>query len=169
MFEIRIVLRELQRPLVIGQRVGDLAAPLIDLRHRAVGGEIVGSGGEDDRQLGLRLVEMSELGERAAEGDAGREIIGVIREAGAADAHGLFVFAGAAALFSELRKSNRRRVRLDPASQFEKRGLSPLTATYGDEPCTCASRRATEVVTSRDHLVADNVPGSVDDVRLGAG
>lgn len=42
-----------------------------------------------------------------------------MREAGAADVYRLIVIAGAAAFFSELRKSNRRRVRLDPASQFD--------------------------------------------------
>ncbi len=42
-----------------------------------------------------------------------------MREAGAADIYRLIVIAGAPAFFSELRKSNRRRVRLDPASQFD--------------------------------------------------
>ena len=43
----------------------------------------------------------------------------MIREAGAADADGFVVVARAAALLRQLRKSNRRRVRLDPASKFE--------------------------------------------------
>ena len=61
----------------------------------------------------------AELDQGAAERDARGEIAGVIGEAGAADADGFVVVAGAAALLGELRKSNRRRVRLDPASQFE--------------------------------------------------
>ena len=43
-----------------------------------------------------------------------------MREPGAADRDRFIVGAGAAALFGELRKSNRRRVRLDPASKFEQ-------------------------------------------------
>ena len=68
-FQIRIVLRELQRLLVVRQRLRHLRALLKDLRHRAVGGEVVGSGVEDDGQLGVGFVEAPELGERAAEGD----------------------------------------------------------------------------------------------------
>ena len=61
MFELGIVLGELQRLLVVRKRLRQLPAPLIDLGHRAVRGEIVGRGVEDDRQLGLRFVEASEL------------------------------------------------------------------------------------------------------------
>jgi len=42
----------------------------------------------------------------------------VIRQAREADRDRFVILAGAAALFGELRKSNRRRVRLDPASQL---------------------------------------------------
>ena len=91
-------------------------------------------------QLGVRFVETSELDQRAAERDACGEIVGMICEAGAADADGLVVIAGAAALLGELRKSNRRRVRLDPASQFEQSWVvaghaclaSPSTAIVDD-------------------------------------
>ena len=79
------------------------------------------------RQLGVRFVETSELDERAAERDARGEVVGMVRKAGAADADGLVVIARAAALLGELRKSNRRRVRLDPASEFEKSWVIPVT------------------------------------------
>ena len=75
---------------------------------------------EHDGELRLRFFQASELDQGAAERDACREVVGVICEAGAADADGFVVGAGAAALFCELRKSHRRRVRLDPASQFQK-------------------------------------------------
>ena len=61
----------------------------------------------------------SELDQGAAERDPRGEVVGMVREAGAADGDGLVVGAVAAQLFRELRKSNRRRVRLDPASKVE--------------------------------------------------
>ena len=49
---------------------------------------------------------------------ARREIFRVSREAGAAIAHRLVIAAETAVFFSQLRKSNRRRILLDPASKF---------------------------------------------------
>jgi hypothetical protein len=67
----------------------------------------------------LCFIELAELGQRAAQGDARGQIIGMMRQAGAADVDRFLVVAGAPVFFSELRKSHRRRVRLDPASKIE--------------------------------------------------
>jgi len=42
----------------------------------------------------------------------------VLCEAGATDAHGFVVLTGTAVFFGELRKRNRRRILLNPASKF---------------------------------------------------
>lgn len=54
-----------------------------------------------------------------------------MNETGAADRDGFLGFAGAPAFFGELRKSNRRRVLLDPASQFVNASTHATAAAYG--------------------------------------
>ena len=70
-------------------------------------------------------------------------------EAGAADADGFIVVAGAAAFFGELRKSNRRRVRLDPASQFEQSWVVAAHALFYGAIVRRLRRRRRLAVASR--------------------
>ena len=121
--QIRIVLRQLQCATVVHQRFAHQAAPLIDLGQGANRGEVAGGRIEDECQLGEGVVKFIELDERAAERHPRRQVVRMMNEAGAADADRFFVRAGAPALFSELRKNNRRRVRLDPASKLENAWL----------------------------------------------
>ena len=98
------------------QGVGRLAAPLKNLGEAANGRQIVGRVDEDGMKLVLRLVEPVERQQCASEGDPGREIARMNSQPGATDLDRFFVLAGAPVLFRELRKGDRRRVLLDPAS-----------------------------------------------------
>ena len=71
----------------------------------------------DALQLTLRLLEVSELQQRAAERDAGGQIVGIGGEAGPAHGDGFFGPPGAAELFGKLGESNRRRILVEPASK----------------------------------------------------
>ena len=118
-FEVWVVPGEIERALVIPERLLHLPAALQNLRQSTNGGEVVWHAGDDDLELGLRRVELAELDQRAAQGDTRREIAGVADEAGAADLGGFLVGAEPPAFLCQLRKSNRRRIPLDPASKFE--------------------------------------------------
>ena len=87
-------------------------------------------------------------------------------QAGAANARPLHRYRRAAALFGELRKSNRRRVRLDPASQLEQSWIVRGHALfYGTTvQALLGRRRASEAV---GHGHGDNVdPAASVGVRL---
>ena len=86
-------------------------------REAAERRQVLGRGAQDARELRGCLVEVFEIDERATERHAGRQVIGMMRETFAADANGLLELAGAATLLRELRKGQRRRILLDPASQ----------------------------------------------------
>ncbi len=118
--EVDVVLRELQRTAIVHEGLAHQAAALIDLREGADRRQVARRRIENSGQFGERLVEAVELDEGAAQRDAGGEVIGMVREAGAADLDGFVVGAVAAQLFRELRKRHRRRVRLDPASEVEE-------------------------------------------------
>jgi hypothetical protein len=78
---------------------------------------MLGRRSEHGRQFRERVVELSKVEQRAAERGARGEILGMDRHTGAADAHGFRRAAGAAELFGERRKRQRRRILLDPAPQ----------------------------------------------------
>ena len=69
-------------------------------------------------EFALRILELPELDQRPAEGDARGEIRRVNFEAGAADVDSFLKHRRAPVLFSELGESNRRRVLLDPSSEI---------------------------------------------------
>ena len=91
---------------------------MVNLGDAADGRQVFRRGSEDVFQLGVRRVEVVHLEQRAPERDAGGQIAGMDREARAAGLDRLFVAASAPVLFGELRKRNRRRVLLDPASKL---------------------------------------------------
>ena len=94
------------------------AATLLDIGQLPNGGEIVGGGLQDIFELDRRLVVLSRLQQGSAKRDTRRQIRGVLGQTGAADADRLVELPGPAMLLRELRKSNRRRILLDPASKF---------------------------------------------------
>lgn len=167
LLEIRIVAGERQRRAVLRERLLEVAAPMMDFRDAANGGEILGRALQHELQLGLRLVQLVELDERAAERDARGEITGMNGEAGAGHRDRLFVCAGAAALLGELREGDRRRVFLNPASKvfnprkighgygtvtrFEKTPVRPrLSVTVSVTVNEPAAGNACEVVGDAD-------------------
>ncbi len=124
--QIGIVARERQRRAVLRERRGKLAAAMMNFGDAADGCEIFGCALEDRRELGQRLVELVQLDQRTAEGDAGREIRRVYREAGATDVNRFLVLPRPPAFFGELREGDRRRILLDPASKI----FDPLTVGH---------------------------------------
>ena len=91
---------------------------MMDLRGAADRRKVLGRALEHNAQLLERVVGLVQLDERASERDASGEIAGMNGEAGAAHLDRFFVAAGAPAFFGELRKRNRRRILLDPASKI---------------------------------------------------
>ena len=69
-------------------------------------------------QFLLRVVVLLELDQCSSERDTRREVAGMLGEPGTSDANGLVEGADAAALFRQDGKGDRRRILLDPASQF---------------------------------------------------
>ena len=100
---------------------------LFDVGKLPNGGQVVGGRLQDILELGGRFVVPRHLQEGAAERDTGREIRGVLRQTGPADANGVFELAGPPMLLRELRKSNRRRILLNPASKF----FNPRVVRHG--------------------------------------
>jgi hypothetical protein len=99
--------------------------PGVDIGEPADGRQVLRSQAQHVLELGPRLLVLADLEERPAERHAGRQVGRVPLEAGAADGDRLLAPPGAAVLFREGRKRNRRRIHLDPASQFfDARALS---------------------------------------------
>ena len=96
LLEIGIVARERERGAVVRQRRGQIAAAVSDLGQAADRGQVLGRAGEHVLQLRLRVVELAELDERAAERHARGQIAGMKREAGAAGVDRFLVLPGAA-------------------------------------------------------------------------
>jgi len=99
--------------------------------ERALGDDIVRGGFEDQHELRLRLVDSAKLEERTAQGHSGREVRRMLIEAGPADPDGLLELAGPPVLLGKLRKRNRRRVLLDPASKIFNAWIVDHRLHYG--------------------------------------
>ena len=65
-----------------------------------------------------RLVETPGLEQRAAEGDAGRQVGGMPLQSGFTDGDRVLELSAAAIFLGERGERDRRRIQLDPASQF---------------------------------------------------
>jgi hypothetical protein len=94
------------------------SAPLLDISKLADRREIVWSCFEDVLELHDCLVVASHFEQGATERDASGEIGGMLRQTGPAHSNGFVELACTSMLFCELRKGNRRRILLDPASKF---------------------------------------------------
>ena len=91
---------------------------MMDLGQAADRGKIFRCAREHLVELALRLVELIQFEESPSERDPRGQVAGVNGEAGAADVDRLLALPGPSELFGELRKRNRRRIRLDPASKI---------------------------------------------------
>lgn len=96
---------------------------LNELIEAAARQQIVWSRAQNELEFGTRLLRLPEGRQRAAERHACREVCGVMGEPGAGDAHGVLELAAPPVLFRELRKHNRRRILLDPASELLDAGV----------------------------------------------
>ena len=100
------------------ERLAHQAAALIDLGQGADRRKVAGRHVQHVRQLREGLVEPVQFDEGAAEGDAGGQGFRMVLQAGAAHPHGFVVLAFAPEFLRQLGKRQRRRVGLDPASEF---------------------------------------------------
>lgn len=118
--EVGVVLRQFKGFAIQRQGLRQLSPLLEDFGQGAIGGGIVGGRLENQVEFDLGLVQPAELNQGSTERHARREAIGVVLQSGATDANGIVIGARLSALFRQLRKSDRRRVRLEPASQFQQ-------------------------------------------------
>ena len=95
-----------------------LARSLMYFRELAGGDEVVWRRIEDAKKLTARFLETVKLEEGPAQGDPRRQIGGMLREARLAHPNSFFEVSRPPVLLGKLRKSNRRRIRLDPASKI---------------------------------------------------
>ena len=120
LFEVGIVPNERERGPALHERRGNGALPLEHVGQSANRRKVLRRGTQHLLELLLRVLVLVELDERASESYARGQISRVRRQARAADIRGFVKHRRAAVLFRELRKSNRRRVLLDPSSEIFK-------------------------------------------------
>jgi hypothetical protein len=121
--EIGIVARQGQRGPILRERLDKLAAPVMNLRKAANGGQIFWRTLDDHRQFSLGVVVLSEFDERPAQRDARGQIARMDGEPGAADLDGFGMLPRPPVLLRELRERDRRRILLDPASKIFNPGI----------------------------------------------
>ncbi|HEX6463035.1 MAG TPA: hypothetical protein VFZ98_01225 [Vicinamibacterales bacterium] len=95
-----------------------VAKALVDLPQAPNSGEVLGRRAQHGLELLARGIQVAGLYQRAAQRDARRQIRGMPLKAGDAGFGRFVIPAEAPVLLRERRKRNRRRVGLDPASQF---------------------------------------------------
>ncbi len=131
---------------------------MVDLGQPSNGREIFGRDLQNLTQLHLGGIQFVHFDERATERHTRRQISRMDFEPGVAGSNRLLIAARSTVLFRELGKSNRRRVRLDPASKlldarivWHDRTLRRDRHSLGDY------RRLPGLVRDRQH--DDEVPG----------
>ena len=87
------------------------------LGESAYGGKVLRRVRGHALELLLRAIELSDLEQRAAKRDPRGKIFGMRDEAGLTDIDRFLKAAGPSELLGELRKRNRRRILLNPASK----------------------------------------------------
>lgn len=118
LLEVRIVPRDRKRRAVLCERFRKRTLAMVDIGEPANRREILRSALEHVLEFLLRLLELLEFDERAAKRHAGGKIRRMNLEARPAHVHGFLEHRGPAVFFGELRKSDGRRVLLDPSSQI---------------------------------------------------
>src|SRR5262245_47155474 len=79
--------------------------------------QIVGSPIQNTQEFSARLFESAKIEEGTTKGHSRGQIRWMSCQPSLADANGFLVVSGPAVLFGKLRKRNRRRIFLDPASK----------------------------------------------------
>jgi len=113
-----VVGRERLGDAVLRQRVQRVSTLLMNLGERSQRRKVLGSRLENGAQLALGGVDIADGHQRAAERHPCGEICRVMRQAVAAGPDRLVVLSGPTVFLGKLRKRKRRRILLDPASQF---------------------------------------------------
>jgi hypothetical protein len=103
--DVGIVRRERQRGAVMPERLAWQASVCLNLGQCPEGGQVLRRAVQDGGKFRGTLVEPFEADERAREGDTRGEVVGMVRQPLATDAHGLEELAAAPALFGELCES----------------------------------------------------------------
>src|SRR5204862_275388 len=96
LLELRIVRSKREGRAIPHQRLTRVATATGDVGQTANSREVLGGASEDALELGLRLVELIERGQRARQRDASRHVAGVGAQAGAAGFNCLLPVTGAA-------------------------------------------------------------------------
>src|SRR5688572_9054665 len=117
LFEIGIMLRETESRLVKSERFAELAAAMMHFCDATNGGKIFGRAFENEFQFGLGGIEVVHFEECTAERHARRQVSRMDGEPATTGLDRVLVAACAPVLFGQLRKRNRCRVLLDPASK----------------------------------------------------
>ncbi len=152
---------------------GGLLGSLMDLGELADGNQVVGSSVEHSQELGSSVLVSTQLEERASECHPGRQVRGVLGQASLADPDRFLAVAGSPVLFRKLRKSNRRRILLNPASKI----LNPRVIRHALDyrPCSGArsqgmssssSSSSSAGLTSTTLPVVDDVPVTSVTLRM---
>ena len=89
----------------------------MNLGELADGNQVVRSGIQHAKEFRPRLLESTELEESPSERDPGGQIRGMLDKTGLANPDSFLAVACAPVLLGKLRKRNRRRIPLDPASK----------------------------------------------------
>ena len=103
--------------------MGIIPGAMVDLGERADRREVLRGGAQDVLELVPRFVEPAEFQEGPTEGHAGGDIGRVPLQSGFAGGDGVFELACPPVLLRQGRERDRRRVQLDPASQFLDAGV----------------------------------------------
>lgn len=125
-FDLRIIWRQAKGAPVDGEGLGELAPTLPHVGEAAERRQILWRETSDVLELGEGGIQLPRLKQRSAERDARRDVAGVPGETGTAGGDGFVEQPGAATLLRQLRKCNRRRILLDPASKIVKSGVVHL-------------------------------------------
>jgi hypothetical protein len=95
-----------------------LPGSLMDLGELADSDRVVRGGVEHSKEFGPRLLITTEFKQGAAQRHPGGQISGMLGQPRLADSDGFLAVASPSILFRKLRKSNRRRILLNPASKI---------------------------------------------------
>ena len=150
------------RWILAGTPMRRLLRALMDLGKLSYSDEIVGRGVEHAKKLGARILEATQFKESATERNPRRQIRRMLGEAGLADSDSLFAVARPPVLLCKLRKSNRRRILLDPASKVPDSRVIRHALDYcpsaGNCPQGISSSSSSSALTSTDLAVVLTVP-----------
>ena len=116
--QLRVLGCKLTSAAIAGERLGGFVASRVNLGDAFERSQVFRGRRQDRRQLGQSRVEVPVVNQGAAERGSCGGVLGVQREAGPARLDGFVQPAGTPELFCEGGKRKRRRILLDPASQF---------------------------------------------------